>query len=163
MTEYTMTLRYQPFLLASEPLITPITFSPAIEADLLTCMQVSRLLGARSRATRARVGCVIWNPRRRAIVSTGFNGTTPGGDNTMEVDGVTSDRVIHAEVNALSKMWCWEGWGCWAVVSHSPCLDCAKRLVRSGIRKVFYLEYYGGGAGLTYLRSRGVDVTRLVE
>ena len=133
--------------------------------DITLCMKVMELLAARSRATRAKVGCVIWHPKKRTIIGIGYNGTAAGEDNTMEMDGKTLGTVIHAEENALRKCGWWE-W--WAVrqsilfVTHAPCLSCAKKIQQSGIKTVYFVEPYGKADGLEYLRAYGIHVRRLL-
>jgi len=56
------------------------------QLDLKLCVDVCRMLARRSRATRAKVGSVLWHPGKRTIISVGYNGTPEGEDNQMEVD-----------------------------------------------------------------------------
>lgn len=43
-------------------------------------------------------------------------------------------------------------------VSHSPCLNCAQKLVRAGVKKVVYAVPYRKLEGIDYLRWYGVEV-----
>jgi len=131
--------------------------------DITFCMSVMNLLASRSRATRARVGCVIWHPQKRTIIGVGFNGTESGTDNTMEKDGKTLETVIHAEENALMKCSWWQLRKSILFVTHSPCLSCAMKIKKSGVRMVYYLEPYGKADGLEYLRSHTIHVMRLLH
>jgi dCMP deaminase len=132
------------------------------EADLKYCMAVVRLTGARSRAIRAKVGCIIWHVQKRTIISMGYNGTLPGDDNVMEIDDKTLPHVRHAEQNALEKLSFWHrGRGLMLMVTHTPCLRCAKSIVKRGIQQVYYLDNYGDAAGLKWLREHNVKVMRL--
>lgn len=133
------------------------------QGDLRFCVDVVKLLGRRSRAQRAQVGCVIWNPRKRTIVSVGYNGTPTGESNIMEQNNKTLDTVIHAEDNALRKLWFWETWKCIAIITHSPCSHCADLLIKRKINVVYYLENYGSSTGITKLREAGVTVLRLFD
>lgn len=130
--------------------------------DLKFIISVLSLLSSRSRATRARVGCVIWHNKKRTIIGIGYNGTLPGSDNTMEVNNKTLDTVIHAEINALSKTSWWQNRKSTLFVTHSPCLNCSKEIVKSGIKFVYYLNPYGGLDGLRYLTDNKVMVRRLL-
>ena len=131
--------------------------------DITFCMSVMNLLASRSRATRAKVGCVIWHPRKRTIIGVGFNGTEAGEDNTMEKDGKTLETVIHAEENALMKCSWWQLRKSILFVTHSPCLSCAMKIKKYGVRMVYYLEPYGKADGLEYLRSHNIHVMRLLH
>lgn len=132
--------------------------------DMRFAIQTARALASRSRATRARVGCIIWDKKLRTIVSLGYNGTLPGEDNTMEKDGKTLASVVHAEVNALKKLSFWAPASRYClIVTHAPCLNCAAEIVASGIREVYYCEFYGSAAGLTYLQDHGVAVKRVLS
>lgn len=130
-------------------------------ADVLFCMDVVRMLAKRSRATRAKVGCVIWHVKKRTIIGLGYNGTPENEENIMEIDGKTLPTVIHAEVNALRKVSWWNCRNSVLFVTHTPCESCAKKIVTSGIRKVYYLDNYGTPAGLLVLKHHDIDVKRL--
>lgn len=114
--------------------------------------------GQNSTAKRKKVGAVIALDDR--IISTGYNGTPPGADNSCEgADGLTKDNVLHAEENALiyaarkgiavegSDMFC----------SHSPCIRCARMIVAAGVKRVFWRQLSNEGAGLALLQAHGVE------
>ncbi len=44
-------------------------------------------------------------------------------------------------------------------VSHAPCLECAKLLVKAGVKSVFYLKEYRKTEGVDYLLSNHLAVT----
>lgn len=131
--------------------------------DMKLCVDVCRMLARRSRATRAKVGSVLWHPGKRTIISVGYNGTPEGLDNQMEQDGKTLDTVIHAEENVLRKVWFWTSRKCILFVTHAPCRRCAQQIVNKGIKKVYYLDNYGEPSGIQLLRAAGVQVVRLLE
>jgi dCMP deaminase len=130
--------------------------------DLRFCVNVARLLAARSRANRLRVGAVLWHPKRRSIISQGYNGTPAGTSNVMEAGNITLDTVVHAERNVFQKCHVWEGVGGIMVVTHSPCRTCAEQIRDRGVRKVYYLENYRDHAGVTLLRDAGIMVQRVL-
>lgn len=130
--------------------------------DVRFCIQTSRLLAHRSRATRAKVGCVIWDEKKRTIISVGYNGTAPGESNLMEHNGKTLPTVRHAEWNALEKLHFWQSWGKTMFVTHSPCESCARNIKKRGIHHVYYLENYGTAQGLNYLREHQIPVHRIM-
>ena len=133
------------------------------QRDMLFCVDTVRRLSRNSRATRAKVGCIIWDMKRRTIISLGYNGTPEGEDNQMELDNVTLDTVVHAEMNALRKLRFWELRKHLVLfVTHAPCKRCAEMIVKHRIRKVYYLDNYGAPSGLEHLRAHAVDVRRLL-
>lgn len=130
--------------------------------DMKLCVDVCKLLARRSRATRAKVGSVLWHPGKRTIISLGYNGTPEGEDNTMEQNGQTLPHVVHAEENVLRKVSWWTSRKCTIFITHAPCLNCAKLIVQKGIKQVYFLDNYGSAAGLEHLRHSNVDVKRLI-
>ena len=134
------------------------------QRDMLFCVDAVRRLSRNSRALRAKVGCLIWDMKRRTIISLGYNGTPEGEDNQMELNNVTLDTVVHAEMNALRKLRFWELRKHLVLfVTHAPCKRCAEMIVKYRIRKVYYLDNYGAPSGLEHLRAHAVDVRRLLS
>jgi dCMP deaminase len=74
----------------------------------------------------------------------------------------TKPEVLHAESNAIAKLAKSSNSGLDAdlFVTHSPCLDCAKLIYQSGIRRVFYNENYRDDAGVRFLEKSGIEVTQ---
>lgn len=104
---------------------------------------------SRSTCDRRRVGCVITTEDCR-VVSTGYNGSVPGGDHCDHVGHLSIPgrlgcaRTIHAEVNAIAQA-ARQGIsvrGCAAFVTIHPCLDCAKLLASAGVARVVYAGGY---------------------
>ena len=75
----------------------------------------------------------------------------------------TKPEVLHAESNAIAKLARSpnSGLGADLFVTHSPCMECAKLIYQSGIRRVFYAEDYRDDSGLQFLRRSGVQVDQL--
>ena len=115
--------------------------------DMHFCVKTIRALSQYSRATRARVGCVIWHVPSRRIITMGYNGTPAGEDNTMEHLNITLDHVIHAEMNALNKLSWWEKFWflneCILVVTHTPCAQCTAAILHTKIHTIYFLDSYG--------------------
>ncbi len=76
---------------------------------------------------------------------------------------VTKPEVLHAESNAIAKLAKSNnsGLGADLFVTHSPCLDCAKLIYQSGIRRVYFGENYRDDAGTTFLQKSGVEVKQI--
>jgi dCMP deaminase len=46
-------------------------------------------------------------------------------------------------------------------VTYSPCKECSKLIIQSGIKRVIYGEEYRDLSGIKILREAGVDVHQL--
>jgi dCMP deaminase len=104
-----------------------------------------------SHCVRSKVGAVLVKDGN--IISFGYNGTPAGMDNTCEKDDVTLPHVIHAEVNAVLKAAkCGNSVdGSTLYLTLSPCLDCSKLILQSGIKRVVYLNVYRNTQGIDFL------------
>jgi len=123
-----------------------------------------------SHATRLKVGAVI--VKDDTVISYGYNGMPAGWDNDCEFwveDGdngsgwKTKPEVLHAESNAIAKLAKSSNSGDCAslFVTHSPCIECAKLILQSGIGRVYYGENYRDDAGIKFLEQSKVKVTKL--
>ncbi len=77
----------------------------------------------------------------------------------------TKAEVLHAESNAIAKLARSNDSGLDAdiFITHSPCIECAKLIYQSGIRKVFYRHAYRSNDGVDFLEKSGVIVEKLDE
>lgn len=76
---------------------------------------------------------------------------------------VTKPYVLHAEANAITKL-AKSGnssEGATLYVTLSPCIECAKLMIQSGIKRVVYMEEYRITDGLDLLKRAGIDVERI--
>jgi dCMP deaminase len=75
----------------------------------------------------------------------------------------TKPEVLHAETNAIAKLArsSDSGLGADLFVTHSPCLDCAKLIYQSGIKRVWYGAEYRSSDGPEFLRKSGVEVVKV--
>ena len=94
------------------------------------------------------------------IVSFGWNGTPVGFPNECkDSDGKTIPEVCHAEMNVLAKLarnGSTGAVGSTLYVTISPCFECAKLLLQSGVKRVVYLSEYRDTRPLDFLRRVGV-------
>lgn len=112
-----------------------------------------------SHATRNKVGALIVQDGR--IISDGYNGTPAGFSNECEDDTNTTHwYVLHAEANAILK--CARSTnscvGSTLYITLSPCKQCCKLIVQSGIQTVIFGEKYRDTTGIDFLTSAGVNV-----
>lgn len=75
----------------------------------------------------------------------------------------TKPEVLHAESNAIAKLAKSSNSGLDAdlFVTHSPCLDCAKLIFQSGIKRVYFGASYRDDAGVKFLKLSGVEVKQV--
>lgn len=134
-------------------------------------MDMAQRVSELSHAQRLKVGAVI--VKDDTVISYGYNGMPAGWDNdcedqTYEEDGFhitlkTKPEVLHAESNAIAKLArsTNSGLGADLFVTHSPCLECAKLIYQSGIRRVFYSQDYRNDAGIQFLWKSGITITKV--
>lgn len=130
------------------------------ELDLVL-LKTAELFASLSNCKRLKVGAVIAKEGR--ILSSGFNGTPVGFENTCEHDNVTVPQVIHAELNAilfLAKNGV-SGDNSSMYVTHSPCPQCCNSIVQTGIKRVVFKEYFRDTSGLEMLNDLGVRTLNL--
>ena len=76
----------------------------------------------------------------------------------------TKQEVLHAESNALMKIAKSTLTSKEAVLytTTSPCFECAKLIIQSGVKKVFYCESYRDMSGITLLEKAGIIVEQVI-
>ncbi|MBR1733436.1 MAG: cytidine deaminase, partial [Alloprevotella sp.] len=89
-----------------------------------------------------------------------------GFENVCEDEnGVTKPYVLHAEANAITKV-AKSGnssAGATLYVTASPCVECSKLIIQSGITRVVYRDEYRLTDGVDLLRRAGIEVEQLSE
>lgn len=136
---------------------------PTREATLFAVVEI---VAGRSTCERLHVGAVI--AREGRIISTGYNGAPAGlahcYNDGCELDPETKrcSRTVHAEINAIAYA---ARFGT-AIedtelfTTDAPCLDCAKAIINSGIKKVLWLRDYHDGRGVDLLWAAGIYAAR---
>lgn len=141
-------------------------------------MNLAEDLAKKSHCVRAQVGAVLTKDTR--IISIGYNGPPAGTHNCDEEwpdAGCARDSrnscslALHAEENAIlyaikngtqikhATLYC----------TLSPCIACARLILTSGIRNVFYKNSYAkykglpSDEGVEFLKKFGVDCNILAE
>lgn len=157
-----------------------------------TYMDVAKRFAQLSYAKRLKVGAVIV---KDDLMVPGYNGTPSGWDNNCEykeynlsrdINGdyfpgheeeypfedekgrfklVTKSEVLHAEMNAISKMLKsgFSSKDAVLYVTHSPCINCAKTIYQAGISRVVFGQHYRSDEGTKFLKDSGVEVIQLDE
>ena len=132
-------------------------------------MSVAYQFAKLSYAERRKVGSVIVKDEQ--IVSFGYNGTPHGFNNSCETLDIstgeltTNVEVLHAESNALAKIAksTISSKGADLYVTMSPCFQCAKLIIQSGIKNVFYAEEYRDAKGIELLQKANINVTHVLS
>lgn len=113
---------------------------------------------------RKKVGALI--VKDRMIISDGYNGTPSGFENNCEdEDGKTNWFVLHAEANAILKIASstQSCKGATLYITMSPCKECSKLILQSGIEKVVYMTDYSDDSGLEFLKNAGIEILNITE
>ena len=121
-------------------------------------LRMARIWAENSYCIRRQVGCLV--VKEKMIISDGYNGTPSGFENVCEDDNkVTKPYVLHAEANAITKLArsSNNSDGATLYVTASPCIECAKLIIQSGIRRVVYGEQYRLNDGRELLKRAGIE------
>lgn len=130
----------------------------------LRYLEMARIWAKNSYCTRRQVGALV--VKGNMIISDGYNGTPSGFENVCEDDnGITKPYVLHAEANAITKLARSNNNsdGATIYITASPCIECAKLIIQSGIKRVVYGEKYRLTDGIELLQRAGIEVVYLGE
>ena len=122
-------------------------------------LRMARIWSENSYCTRRKVGALI--VKDQMIISDGYNGTPSGVETVCEDEsGLTKPYVLHAEANAITKVACSgnNSDGATIYITASPCVECAKLIIQSKIKRVVYGEEYRLTDGVDLLRRAGIEV-----
>ena len=123
-------------------------------------LDIVKRIAEESYCKRLKVGALIVKDGN--IISFVYNGTPTGMPNICEEQNITLSYVLHAESNAITKA-CKSPIsteGATLYLTHSCCVECAKLIAQSGIKKVYYLQRYRDLSGVNLLKNLGIDVTQ---
>jgi dCMP deaminase len=125
-------------------------------------LEMAQIWAGNSYCKRRKVGALI--VKDKMIISDGYNGTPSGFENICEEEnGKTKDYVLHAEANAITKV-AKSGnssEGATLYVTTSPCMECSKLIIQSGIKRVVFLEKYRVQTGLNLLEKVGIQIEQI--
>lgn len=117
-------------------------------------MAMALAVSTLSHCKRSQVGAIL--EKDGNVISMGYNGTPSGMDNCCEdEDNKTKSSVLHAEMNAIIKA---AKTGnsvqdSTLYVTLSPCIECSKYILQSGIKRVVYLQEYRDMSGVELLNK----------
>ena len=122
-------------------------------------LEMAAIWAKNSYCKRRQVGALL--VKDKMIISDGFNGTPAGFENQCEDENdVTKPYVLHAEANAITKV-AKSGnssEGVTLYITTSPCIECAKLIIQSGIERVVYSEEYRKSEGIELLKRANIKV-----
>ena len=125
-------------------------------------LRMARIWAENSYCERRKVGALV--VKEKMIISDGYNGTPSGFENVCEDENkLTKPYVLHAEANAITKLARSHNnsEGATLYVTASPCIECAKLIIQSGIKRVVYGETYRLDDGIRLMRRAGIEVELL--
>lgn len=122
-------------------------------------LRMAQIWSENSYCSRRKVGALV--VKDKMIISDGYNGTPSGFENVCEDENnVTKPYVLHAEANAITKI-ARSGnnsEGSTLYVTDSPCIECSKLIIQSGIKRVVYGREYRLTDGIDLLKRAGIEV-----
>lgn len=125
-------------------------------------LEMAEIWAKNSYCTRRQVGALI--VKGKMIISDGYNGTPSGFENICEDESnTTKPYVLHAEANAITKVAKSNNSsdGATLYVTTSPCMECSKLIIQSGIRRVVFSEKYHNQEGLRLLERANIEIQHL--
>ncbi len=123
-------------------------------------MEMSRVWAKNSKCKRMQVGSLI--VKDKSIISDGYNGSPSGFPNICEHDDITLPYVLHAEANAITKLarGTQSSDGSTLYVTLSPCYECSKLIIQSGIKRVVFSDIYRKPESIAFLAEAGIEILR---
>lgn len=128
-------------------------------------MNIAKEAATRSTCDRKHVGAVI--ARDKTILSTGYNGSIRGMPHCDEVGHLIEDghcvATIHAETNAILQA-AKNGVrleGSEVFITASPCWNCFKMLANTGIKKIYYGEFYRDERIFDVAKKLGIELIHI--
>ncbi len=127
-------------------------------------LKMARIWASNSYCIRRQVGALL--VKDKMIISDGYNGTPAGFENECEEENdTTKSYVLHAEANAITKVAKSNNSsdGSTLYITTSPCMECSKLIIQSGIIRVVYQEKYRITDGLDLLERAEIELIHLPE
>ena len=125
-------------------------------------LEMADIWAKNSYCERRQVGALI--VKGKMIISDGYNGTPSGFENICEdEENKTKPYVLHAEANAITKVAKSNNSsdGSTLYVTTSPCMECSKLIIQSGIKRVVFSNKYRVVEGLELLERANIEIVHL--
>lgn len=125
-------------------------------------LEMAKIWAKNSYCIRRQVGALI--VKDKMIISDGYNGTPSGFENVCEDENnTTKPYVLHAEANAITKVAKSNNSSENATlyVTTSPCMECSKLIIQSGIKRVVFCDKYHNTEGLDLLERAKIEIVHL--
>lgn len=122
-------------------------------------LKMAAIWAENSYCRRRKVGSLI--VKGKMIISDGYNGTPADFENICEDESnKTKPYVLHAEANAITKVAKSNNSSenSTLYVTTSPCVECSKLIIQSGIKRVVFSDKYRISDGLDLLRRAGIEL-----
>ena len=137
------------------------------ESRPITTLQLwlgmAMLVAQKSVAPDKKVGAVA--VENGNVVGWGFNHNRDiDFPETVDENGKTKPTVIHAEEDMIQRA-ADNGKSirnCVVFLTHSPCLHCAARLERAGVKKIYFLEEFKNGQSHEYLNRHNIELVQVL-
>ncbi len=123
---------------------------------------MAKIWAKNSYCIRRQVGALI--VKDKMIISDGYNGTPSGFENVCEDENnTTKPYVLHAEANAITKVAKSNNSSDNATlyVTTSPCMECSKLIIQSGIKRVVFCDKYHNVEGLKLLERANIEIVHI--
>ena len=128
-------------------------------------LKMAQVWAENSYCKRRKVGALL--VKDKMIISDGYNGTPSGFENICEEEhhDKTKPYVLHAEANAITKVAKSNNSseGATLYVTTSPCMECSKLIIQSGIKRVVFIEKYRITDGLDLLERANIKLVHISE
>lgn len=125
-------------------------------------LRMATIWAENSYCERRKVGALL--VKDKMIISDGYNGTPSGFPNVCETEeGTTFPYVLHAEANAITKVARSNNSseGSTLYITASPCMECSKLIIQSGIKRVVFSDLYRITDGLDLLKRAGIETVHI--
>jgi dCMP deaminase len=125
-------------------------------------LEMAKVWAQNSYCKRRQVGALI--VKEKMIISDGYNGTPSGFENICEdEENQTKPYVLHAEANAITKVAKSNNSseGATLYITTSPCVECAKLIIQSGIKRVVFCDLYHKHDGIELLERAKIEVVHI--
>ncbi|MGE0090378.1 MAG: cytidine/deoxycytidylate deaminase family protein [Bacteroidales bacterium] len=125
-------------------------------------LEMAKIWAKNSYCIRRQVGALI--VKDKMIISDGYNGTPSGFENVCEDENnTTKPYVLHAEANAITKVAKSNNSSENATlyVTTSPCMECSKLIIQSGIKRVVFCDKYHNTEGLDLLERAKIEIVHI--